>query len=78
LFFSAVTSFSIPQNTLVELFLINHQGSPFQGKRKLGSTNGVSTDFDGKFQLPNAKKGVKSYFLYWLQNLVINYDGQNQ
>jgi hypothetical protein len=51
----------------MELFLINHQGSPFQGKRKcLGSTNGVSTDFDGKFQLPNAKKGGKSYFL-WLQ-----------
>jgi iron complex outermembrane receptor protein len=39
----------------------------------------VSTDFDGKFQLPNAKKGGKIvFFFYWLQNLVINYDGQNQ
>jgi iron complex outermembrane receptor protein len=47
----------------MELFLINHQGSPSQGKRNvLGSTNGVSTDFDGKFQLPNAEKAVKSYF----------------
>jgi hypothetical protein len=51
----------------MELFLINHQGSPFRvNVNVLGSTNGVSTDFDGKFQLPNAKKAVKSYF-YWLQ-----------
>jgi iron complex outermembrane receptor protein len=46
----------------MELFLINHQGSPFQVNVNVGSTNGVSTDFDGKFQLPNAKKAVKSYF----------------
>jgi iron complex outermembrane receptor protein len=62
----------------MELFLINHQGSPFQGKcNVLGSTNGVSTDFDGKFQLPNAEKAVNIFFLYWLQKF-INYDGQNQ
>jgi iron complex outermembrane receptor protein len=60
----------------MELFLINHQGSPFRvNVNVLGSTNGVSTDFDGKFQLPN-ERAVKSYFFYWLQNLVINYDGQ--
>jgi iron complex outermembrane receptor protein len=55
---------------LVELFLINHQGSPFRvNVNVLGSTNGVSTDFDGKFQLPNAKKGGKIvFFFYWLQN----------
>jgi iron complex outermembrane receptor protein len=60
----------------MELFLINHQGSPFQvNVNVLGSTNGVSTDFDGKFQLPNAKKRRKIVFsYYWLQNLVINYD----
>jgi hypothetical protein len=47
----------------MELFLINHQGSPFRvNVNVLGSTNGVS-DFDGKFQLPNAKKGGKIVFL---------------
>jgi hypothetical protein len=52
----------------MELFLINHQGSPFQvNVNVLGSTNGVSTDFDGKFQLPNAKKGGNRIFFYWLQ-----------
>jgi iron complex outermembrane receptor protein len=61
----------------MELFLINHQG-PFQvNVNVLGSTNGVSTDFDGKFQLPNAKKAVNRIF-FIIQNLVINYDGQNQ
>jgi iron complex outermembrane receptor protein len=60
----------------MELFLINHQGSPFQvNVNVLGSTNGVSTDFDGKFQLPNAKKGGKIAFIGY-KNLVINYDGQ--
>jgi iron complex outermembrane receptor protein len=38
----------------------------------------VSTDFDGKFQLPNAKKGGKIVFSLLVKNLVINYDGQNQ
>jgi iron complex outermembrane receptor protein len=49
---------------LVELFLIKHQDSPFRVNVNVqGSTNGVSTDFDGKFQLPNAKKGAKIVFL---------------
>jgi iron complex outermembrane receptor protein len=64
-FYYSVTSFSIlAQNTLVELFLIK-SGQPIPGVNVnvQGSTNGVSTDFDGKFQLPNAKKGVKSFFL---------------
>jgi iron complex outermembrane receptor protein len=46
----------------MELFLINHQAAHSRvNVNVLGSTN-VSTDFDGKFQLPNAKKAVKSYF----------------
>jgi iron complex outermembrane receptor protein len=46
----------------MELFLINHQGSPFRvNVNVLGSTNGVSTDFDGKFQLPN-ERAVKSFY----------------
>jgi hypothetical protein len=57
----------------VELFLINHQDSPFQVNVNVqGSTNGVS-DFDGKFQLPNAKKGGKIVFSFiGYKNLVIN------
>jgi hypothetical protein len=52
----------------MELFLINHQAAHSRvNVNVLGSTNGVSTDFDGKFQLPNAKKGGKIVFLYWLQ-----------
>jgi iron complex outermembrane receptor protein len=61
----------------VELFLINHQDSPFRVNVNVqGSTNGVSTDFDGKFQLPNAKK-AKIVF----SSLVTkhsHYDAQNQ
>jgi iron complex outermembrane receptor protein len=61
----------------VELFLIT-SGQPFQvNVNVLGSTNGVSTDFDGKFQLPNAKKGKIVFSLLVTKNLVINY-GQNQ
>jgi iron complex outermembrane receptor protein len=64
----------------MELFLINHQAAHSRvNVNVLGSTNGVSTDFDGKFQLPNAKKGGKIVFSFiGYKNLVINYDGQNQ
>jgi iron complex outermembrane receptor protein len=64
-YFSAVTSFSIlAQNTLNGTVLDKSSGQPIPGVNVnvLGSTNGVSTDFDGKFQLPNAKKGGKIVF----------------
>jgi hypothetical protein len=48
----------------MELFLINHQGSPFQvNVNVLGSTNGVSTDFDGKFQQMLRKAVNRIFFI---------------
>jgi hypothetical protein len=60
-YFSAVTPFSILAQIPLELFLINHQGSPFQvNVNVLGSTNGVSTDFES-FNCQMLRKAVKSF-----------------
>jgi iron complex outermembrane receptor protein len=75
LFLVLLLPFSIlAQNTLNGTVLDKSSGQPIPGVNVnvLGSTNGVSTDFDGKFQLPNAKKGGKIVFSFGLQNLVIN------
>jgi iron complex outermembrane receptor protein len=54
----------LAQNTLSGTVLDKSSGQPIQVNVNVqGSTNGVSTDFDGKFQLPNAKKGAKIVFL---------------
>jgi TonB-linked SusC/RagA family outer membrane protein len=69
----------LAQNTLSGTVLDKLSGQPIPGVNVnvLGITNGVSTDFDGKFQLPNAKKGGKIVFSFiGYKNLVINYDGQ--
>lgn len=42
-----------------------------------GSTNGTSTDFDGKFQLSNLKKGDKIVFSFiGYKNAIVNYESQ--
>ena len=42
-----------------------------------GSTNGTSTDFDGKFQLSNLKKGDKIVFSFiGYKNSTVNYESQ--
>jgi hypothetical protein len=51
---------------LLELFLTSFQDSQFQSNVNMGTVNGVSTDFDGKFQLSNVKKGDNIVFSYWL------------
>ncbi|MEZ7504185.1 SusC/RagA family TonB-linked outer membrane protein [Flavobacterium sp. Arc2] len=80
LFLLLLLPFSIlAQNTLSGTVLDKSSGQPIPGVNVnvQGSTNGVSTDFDGKFQLPNAKKGSKIVFSFiGYKNTVINYDGQ--
>jgi iron complex outermembrane receptor protein len=80
LFLVLLLPFSIlAQNTLSGTVLDKASGQPIPGVNVnvQGSTNGVSTDFDGKFQLPNAKKGAKIVFSFiGYKNSVINYDGQ--
>jgi TonB-linked SusC/RagA family outer membrane protein len=80
LFLLLLLPFSIlAQNTLSGTVLDKSSGQPIPGVNVnvQGSTNGVSTDFDGKFQLPNAKKGAKIVFSFiGYKNTVINYDAQ--
>jgi iron complex outermembrane receptor protein len=80
LLFLCCYSFLVPQNTLSGTVLDKTSGQPIPGVNVnvQGSTNGVSTDFDGKFQLPNAKKALKSFFLSLVTKHSINYDAQNQ
>jgi iron complex outermembrane receptor protein len=65
-YFSTVTPFSIlAQNTINGTVLDNITKQPIQGKYKCtGTTNGVSTDFDGKFQLSNVKRGNAIVFSF--------------
>jgi iron complex outermembrane receptor protein len=67
----------LAQNTLNGTVLDKSSGQPIPGVNVnvLGSTNGVSTDFDG-FQLPNAKKSGKIVFSFIGYKKFINYDGQ--
>ncbi|CAM2838791.1 SusC/RagA family TonB-linked outer membrane protein [Flavobacterium frigoris] len=80
LFLVLLLPFSIlAQNTLSGTVLDKISGQPIPGVNVnvQGSTNGVSTDFDGKFQLLNAKKGNKVVFSYiGYKNTVITYDAQ--
>ena len=80
LFLVLLLPFSIlAQNTLSGTVLDKISGQPIPGVNVnvQGSTNGVSTDFDGKFQLLNAKKGTKVVFSYiGYKNTVITYDAQ--
>ncbi|MGL2987047.1 SusC/RagA family TonB-linked outer membrane protein [Flavobacterium sp. RSSA_27] len=42
-----------------------------------GATTGVSTDFDGKYKIPNVKKGDKLVFSYiGFKNAIVTYTGQ--
>jgi len=54
------------QNTLSGTVLEQSSGQPLPGVNVLiqGSSTGVSTDFDGKFQLPNVKSGDVIVFSY--------------
>lgn len=80
LFLVLLLPFSIlAQSTLSGTVLDQTSGQPIPGVNinVLGSTNGVSTDFNGKFQLPNAKKGDKIVFSFiGYKNTVINYVAQ--
>jgi iron complex outermembrane receptor protein len=80
LFLVLLLPFSIlAQNTLSGTVLDKASGQPIPGVNVnvQGSTNGVSTDFDGKFQLPSAKKGGKIVFSFiGYKNSVIDYNGQ--
>jgi iron complex outermembrane receptor protein len=80
LFLVLLLPFSIlAQNTLSGTVLDKISGQPIPGVNVnvQGSTNGVSTDFDGKFQLPNAKKGATIVFSFiGYKNSVITYDAQ--
>lgn len=62
LFLLLLLPFSIlAQNTLNGVVLDKASGQPIPGVNVnvLGAANGVSTDFDGKYQLSNVKKGDK-------------------
>jgi iron complex outermembrane receptor protein len=59
-YFITATAFSIlAQNTVGGTVLDKISGQPIPGVNVNVNTgtNGVSTDFDGKFQLSNVKKG---------------------
>jgi iron complex outermembrane receptor protein len=66
LFLLLLLLFSILRINFSGTVLDKTSGQPIlPSKCKLqGSINGVSTDFDGKFQLPNAKKGAKIVFSF--------------
>jgi hypothetical protein len=67
LFLLLLLPFSIlAQNTVNGTVLDKVSGQPIPGVNVnvQGATNGVSTDFDGKFQLANVKKGDNVVFSY--------------
>ena len=69
----------LAQNTIGGTVLDKVSGQPIPGVNVIvqGTTNGVSTDFDGKYQLSNVKKGDKVVFSYiGYTNSVVNYDAQ--
>ncbi|TDE00857.1 SusC/RagA family TonB-linked outer membrane protein [Flavobacterium hiemivividum] len=80
LFLVLLFPFSIlAQNTLSGTVLDKSSGQPIPGVNVNveGSTTGVSTDFDGKFQMPNVKKGAKIVFSFiGYANTVITYNEQ--
>lgn len=80
LFLLLLLPFSIlAQNTLSGTVLDKVSGQPIPGVNVnvQGTTNGVSTDFDGKFQISNVKKGNNVVFSYiGYTNSIVNYNGQ--
>ncbi|TDE45441.1 TonB-dependent receptor [Flavobacterium rhamnosiphilum] len=69
----------LAQNTIGGTVLDKVSGQPIPGVniKVQGTANGVSTDFDGKYQLSNVKKGDNIVFSYiGYKNTVVNYDSQ--
>lgn len=69
----------LAQNTVNGTVLDQVSGQPIPGVNVnvQGATNGVSTDFDGKFQLSNIKKGDKIVFSFiGYKASVVTYDSQ--
>lgn len=70
----------LAQNTVGGTVLDKVSGQPIPGVNVnvQGATNGVSTDFDGKYQLSNVKRGDKIVFSYiGYTNTVVDYVAQN-
>lgn len=80
LFLLLLLPFSIlAQNTINGVVLDKASGQPIPGVNVnvQGAANGVSTDFDGKYQLSNVKKGDKVVFSFiGYKNTVVNFDSQ--
>ncbi len=78
LFLLLLLPFSIlAQNTVSGTVLDKASGQPIPGVNVnvQGANNGVSTDFDGKFQLSNVKKGDQIVFSYiGYKNSVASYN----
>ncbi|CAM2910376.1 iron complex outermembrane recepter protein [Flavobacterium succinicans] len=69
----------LAQNAVTGTVLEKGTGQPIPGANVnvQGTTNGVSTDFDGKYKLSNVKKGDKIVFSFiGLRNVTVTYDGQ--
>ena len=70
----------LAQNTVGGTVLDKVSGLPIPGVNVnvQGAANGVSTDFDGKYQLSSVKKGDKIVFSYiGYKNTVVDYVAQN-
>ena len=71
----------VAQNTLSGTVLDKVSKQPIPGVNVVikGTTNGTSTDIDGKYKILNVKKGDKVVFSYiGYKDSVISYDGQPQ
>ena len=69
----------LAQNTVGGTVFDKVSGQPIPGVNVnvQGTNNNVSTDFDGKYQLFNVKKGDKLLFSYvGYANSIVNYDSQ--
>src|SRR3970282_1477308 len=69
----------LAQNTVNGTVVDKASGQPIPGVNVnvQGASNGVSTDFDGKFQLSNVKKGDKVVFSFiGYKASFVNYDSQ--
>ena len=70
----------LAQNTLKGVVLDGSSSQPLPGVNVLvqGTTNGVTTDFDGNFTLTNIKKGDRIVFSYiGFKDETITYENQN-
>mgnify|MGYP003809187249 FL=1 len=67
------------QTTLEGVVVDSKSNQPIPGVNVIikGTTNGTSTDFDGKFKLPKVKKGDQIVFSYiGYKNSSITYNSQ--